>query len=247
MTHPLPRVVPVGDAAILIELGLDVDPAINDRVLALGALVRGMALEGVVEVVPTYRSLLVHFQPELVDGEALLARLRGLDLEHPGAVPAGRAWTVPVVYGGPFGIDLEAVAERHGLTPEEVVAIHTAKAYRVYMIGFAPGFTYLGGLDPRLHTPRRDNPRLKTPAGSVSVGGIQTGVASVEAPSGWHLLGRTPVRTFHAAREPAILFQAGDTVRFRPIPAEAFEELWARSGEGDPLIEPEASDTAALG
>lgn len=236
---PQARILHAGDAAFVIELGSTVDPEINDRILALDARLREAALPGVVELVPTYRSLLVHFDPEEVDGSLLLDRLRRLDLEHPGRPPAGRSWRVPVCYGGAHGIDLEAVAERHGLGVEEAVRLHAGGTYRVYMIGFAPGFTYLGGLDSRLHTPRRVNPRLKTPAGSVSIGGIQAAVSSVEAPSGWHLLGRTPVRAFDPEREPPFLFAAGDTVRFEPIDATVFEELAARAEAGDPLIHPE--------
>ncbi len=234
-----PRIVPVGDSAILVELGETVDPTINAAVLALDAELARLALPGVVELVPTYRSLLVHYDPDRVDGAALLARLAELDFGRPATPPEGRLWVVPVVYGGAFGIDLEAVAERHGLSLEEVVALHTAPTYRVYMVGFIPGFTYLGGLDPRLHTPRRDDPRPSTPAGSVSIGGVQAGIASLEAPSGWHLLGRTPVRTFDPEREPAFLLQPGDRVRFRPIDPATFAELDRRAAEHDPLIAPE--------
>lgn len=234
-----PRIVPVGDAAILIELGETIDPASNAAVLALDARIRALELEGVVELVPTYRSLLVHYDPDRVDGRALLARLSALDLEHPGTPPEGRLWTVPVAYGGAFGIDLEAVAARHGLTAEEVVRLHSAPTYRVYMVGFVPGFTYLGGLDPRLHTPRLEDPRPRAPAGSVSIGGIQAGIASVEIPSGWHLLGRTPVRTFDPERTPPLLLEPGDRVRFVPIDPATFAELDRRAAAHDPLIAPE--------
>ena len=220
-----PRIVPVGDSAILVEFGESVDPAINAAVLAFDAELARRALPGVVELVPTYRSLLVHYDPERIDGQSLLTTLAGLDYGRSVKPPEGRLWTVPVVYGGEHGIDLETVAKRHGLAPEEVVALHTAPTYRVYMVGFIPGFTYLGGLDPRLHTPRRDDPRPKTPAGSVSIGGVQAGIASLEAPSGWHLLGRTPVRTFDPERDPAFLLQPGDRVRFRPIEPSTFAEL----------------------
>src|SRR3546814_3176463 len=119
-------------------------------------------------------------------------------------------WRIPVAYGGAYGMDLEHIAERHGLTPERVVDLHGAAEYRVYMIGFAPGFSYLGGLDERLHTPRRTEPRLRTPAGSVSIGGMPAAVSSVEVPSGWHMPGRTPVRTFDLRRDQPSLFAVGD-------------------------------------
>jgi KipI family sensor histidine kinase inhibitor len=234
-----PRIVPVGDAAVLVELGETVDPATNAAVLALDARLRAAAWPGVVECVPTYRSLLVHYDPDALDGAELIARLRALDLGHAGPPPEGRLWTVPVAYGGEHGIDLEAVAARHGLTPEQVVALHSAPTYRVYMVGFIPGFTYLGGLDPRLATPRREDPRARTPAGTVSIGGIQAGIASLEAPSGWHLLGRTPVRTFDPERDPPFLLEPGDRVRFRAIEPAAFAELDRRAEAHDPLIAPE--------
>lgn len=234
-----PRIVPVGDAAVLVEFGETIDPALNAAVLALDARLRAVAWPGVVECVPTYRSLLIHYDPDALDGGELIARLAELDLGHAGPVPEGRLWTVPVCYGGEYGIDLEAVAARHGLTPEQVVALHIAPTYRVYMVGFIPGFTYLGGLDPRLATPRREDPRPRTPAGTISIGGIQAGIASLEAPSGWHLLGRTPVRTFDPEREPAILLEPGDRVRFKTIDPATFAELDRRAAAHDPLIAPE--------
>lgn len=234
-----PRIVPVGDTAILVELGETIDPGINAAVLALDRRIRAMAIDGVVDLVPTYRSLLVHYDPDRVDGRALLARLAAIEVDPGEPAPAGRLWTVPVTYGGEFGIDLEAVARRHGLSVDDVVRLHTAPTYRVYMVGFVPGFTYLGGLDPRLHTPRLEDPRPRTPAGSVSIGGIQAGIASVEIPSGWHLLGRTPVRTFDPERTPPLLLEPGDRVRFVPIDRATFAELDRRAANHDPLIAPE--------
>src|SRR5262249_16528768 len=131
----------------------------------------------------------------------------------------GRRWRIPVVYGGAFGIDLEATAERPGLTPSQLIDRPIAPAYRVYMIGFMPGFTYLGGLDPSIATPRRIDPRPMTPAGIVSIGGIQALIGGQAMPSGWHILGRTPVRTFMAGREPAFLTAAGDEIVFNPVAA----------------------------
>lgn len=233
------RLAAVGDTALLIELGQVIDEAVNARVLALDAAIRAAPPAGIVEIVPTYRSLLIHLDPLVTDAETLGSALLPLTQNVPAQAPAGRRWTVPVAYGGLHGIDLAAVAARHGLTEAQVIARHTGPAYRVFMIGFMPGFTYLGGLDPGLHTPRRDDPRLKTPAGSISIGGAQAAVASVEAPSGWHLLGRTPVRAFDPAREPPFLFAAGDQIRFTPIPAEAYAQLAARAAAHEPLITPE--------
>lgn len=231
-----PRLLPCGDAALAVEFGEDIDPAVNARVLALDARV-AQGLAGVVETVPTYRSLLVHYDPTSTDfltlGNALLALAEDL----PDTPSEGPLWRIPVVYGGEFGIDLESVAAHHGITTEELIRRHSAPIYRVYMIGFLPGFAYLGGLDPSLAISRRVSPRLKTPAGTISIGGVQALVASIEAPSGWHLLGRTPVRNFMAEREPVFILGAGDRVQFAPIDASEWERLDAAAAAGEPVAE----------
>ena len=144
---------------------------------------------------------------------------------------------MPVVYGGKFGIDLEATAERHGLTPSQLIDKHAAPVYRVYMIGFMPGFTYLGGLDPSIATSRRTDPRPMTPAGCISIGGIQALVAGQAMPSGWHILGLTPVRTFMAGREPAFLTAPGDEVVFEPVDAARWDALDRAAAAGEPVAE----------
>jgi len=233
---PIPRILPCGDAALAVEFGSTIDPRLNARVLALDARVNA-GVAGVVETVPTYRSLLVHYDPVATEFETLSSTLLDLSSDLPDEPVEGRLWKIPVVYGGPFGIDLEDVAERHGLTPAQVIEKHSAPIYRVYMIGFVPGYAYLGGLDPDLATPRRETPRTKTPAGTISIGGIQAVVASIEAPSGWHLLGRTPVRSFELDRDPVFLLDAGDRVRFEPIAASRWDELDRAAEAGDPVAE----------
>jgi KipI family sensor histidine kinase inhibitor len=231
MTAGAPRLLLAGDTALTVEFGDAIDPAINARVLALDRALEGAALPGMVERVPTYRSLQIHYDPDLLPTRDLVAAVERLASGLASDAPAGRRWTVPVAYGGDLGIDLDAVAERTGLSAEQVVARHLAGDYRVYMIGFQPGFTYLGGLDDRLHLPRRDSPRLKTPAGTISIGGIQAAVASIEAPSGWHLLGRTPVRAFDPARAAPFLFATGDRIRFERIDPAGFASLSRRVAE----------------
>ncbi|MGW9332510.1 5-oxoprolinase subunit PxpB [Bosea sp. NPDC055594] len=231
-----PRLLACGDAALSVEFGNQIDKGLNDRVLALDAALTKAAIPGLVEMVPTYRSLLVCYDPIETDIEDLKQRILALSesvADHPRRV---RRWRVPVVYGDAFGPDLKAVAERHGMTPDEVIALHAGATYRVYMIGFMPGFAYLGGLDVRLETPRRLQPRLKTPAQSVSIGGAQAAISSVEAPSGWHLLGRTPARSFMPGRDPAFLFAAGDEIRFEPISPQHWDELDAAAARGEPII-----------
>ena len=184
-----------GDTAFTVEFGESINGDLNDRVLALDGVLRETGLDGIVETVPTYRSLTVHLDPVAVDPSTLAANVLSLAQHKVGPAIRSRTWRIPVVYGGEFGIDLEAVASHHGIGADEAVNIHASAEYRVFMLGFLPGFAYLGGLDPRLALPRRVNPRSITPAGTISIGGAQALVASIAAPSGWHLLGRTPVRT----------------------------------------------------
>ena len=232
-----PRFLPCGDAAVTIEFGTDIDPATSARVLALDAALNAEAMPGLIETVPTYRSLLLQFDPLTFDYEDLQRRVAALAATLDAAPQRGRRWRVPVVYGGSFGIDLDATAERHGLTPAQLIDKHAAPVYRVYMIGFMPGFTYLGGLDPTIATPRRTDPRPMTPAGVISIGGIQALIGGQAMPSGWHILGRTPVRTFMAGREPAFLIEAGDEVVFEPVEAARWDTLDRAAEAGEPVAE----------
>jgi 5-oxoprolinase (ATP-hydrolysing) subunit B len=234
----LPRILPCGDAALTVEFGREIDPAVNARVLALDVRVGGLA--GVLESVPTYRSLLVHYDPEAIEFHALASALLDLAADLPETAREGCLWRIPVVYGGEFGIDLEETARRHRLTPADLVQRHAAPVYRVYMSGFLPGFAYLGGLDPSIATPRRESPRAKTPAGTISMGGVQALVASIEAPSGWHLLGRTPVRNFMLDRDPVFILEPGDRVVFEPVAPERWEALDRAAEAGDLVAEPVA-------
>lgn len=224
-----PRILAAGDTALVVEFGDAVDPDINGRVLAFDAAVVAAkaagGLAGVIETVPTYRSILIHYDPLATGFDELATALRGLkpvDRLEGGAV---RRWAVPVVFGGAYGIDLDDVAARVGVTPTAVIDLFVAAEYRVYMIGFAPGFTYLGGLPARLHLPRRPDPRAKVPAGTVSVGGIQAAINSVEMPSGWHLLGRTPARAFDPRRPEPFLFRPGDRIRFAAVDEATYRAL----------------------
>jgi KipI family sensor histidine kinase inhibitor len=232
---PEPRILPCGDMAVAVQFGEEIDPELNARVLALDAALAGRPW--LVETVPTYRSLLVYYDPSRIDfadlgREVLLAAETAQAAQATGAV-----WRIPVAYGGQYGIDLEATAAVHGISAEELIRRHSAPTYRVYMIGFLPGFAYLGGLDPSIAIPRRTNPRLKTPPGTISIGGVQALVASIEAPSGWHLLGRTPVRNFMPRRDPVFLLQPGDSVRFEPMDAGRFPELDRAAAAGEFLAE----------
>jgi KipI family sensor histidine kinase inhibitor len=231
------RFLDAGDSAVIVEFGDGIDPKINAHVLALDAKLNASRIVGLVETVPTYRSLMVQVDPLVFDRDGFETRVRCLLPTLNETAPAGKRWRVPVVYGGDFGIDLKDVAERHGLSSTQVIDRHAAAIYRVYMIGFMPGYTYLGGLDQTIATPRRLDPRPKTPAGTISIGGIQALVAGGEMPSGWHLLGRTPVVTFMARRAPPVLFEPGDEIQFQPIDASRWTALSAAAAAGHTIAE----------
>jgi KipI family sensor histidine kinase inhibitor len=221
---PPPRILPSGDAAITVEFSRKIDAEANRRVLALDRILAREAMTAVTETVPTYRSLLVHYDPMQIGFDALGEKLAALaQLPLPPTTTA-RRWRIPVVYGGEHGIDLEDVAKNLATTPEEIVARHVAGDYRVAMIGFTPGWSYLSGLEDSLQMPRRQDPRLLTPAGTISIGGVQTGVQCLAGPSGWHLLGRTAVRTYQLHRDPIFLLEPGDAVTFSAVDAKTFAE-----------------------
>lgn len=228
-----PRLLPSGDSAITVEFSRNIDDAANQRVLALDRAIADEPVMGVIETVPTYRSLLVHYDPVLIDFEALGVRLLTLAQRPIPSTTKTRRWRIPVVYGGEHGIDLEDVAKTLNTTPDDVVARHVAGDYRVAMIGFTPGWSYLSGLAASLTMPRRQNPRLLTPAGTISIGGVQTGVQCLAGPSGWHLLGRTAVRTYQLHRDPIFLLEPGDNVTFMPVDARTFadQDRAAEAGE----------------
>jgi KipI family sensor histidine kinase inhibitor len=235
MAAPLspPRLLPSGDSAITVEFSRNIDDAANRRVLALDRAMASEPVAGVTETVPTYRSLLVHYDPVQIGFVELGEKLVALAQRPTPSAAKTRRWRIPVVYGGEHGIDLEDVAKALDTTPDDIVARHVAGDYRVAMIGFTPGWSYLSGLAPSLHMPRRQNPRLLTPAGTISIGGVQTGVQCLAGPSGWHLLGQTAVRTYQLHREPTFLLEPGDAVTFAAVDAKTFtdQDRAAEAGE----------------
>jgi KipI family sensor histidine kinase inhibitor len=217
---------PLAESGLLVELAGGIEPAIVARVMALTAAIDAAALPGVLDVVPSYRTILLAFDPTVVDGAAIAAEVRRLAV--PAAevkTPPARTVTIPVAYGGVHGPDLADVVAHTGLEPGEVVARHAAATYLVACMGFAPGFAYLVGLPPELATPRRTTPRTRVPTGSVGIGGVQTGIYPMETPGGWHLIGRTPVRLFDRDRSEPFLLRPGDEVRFDPISTEEYDAL----------------------
>lgn len=221
------RYLPFGDSALLIEFGDTVSLETNRRVLALDEAVSKAGIRGVEELVPTYRSLLLRYDPSKVGYEQLVFEVRDLEklLEKPENHSRGRRIIVPVVYGGEYGPDLNYVAEYHGLTEQQVVRLHSDREYRVYMIGFVAGFPYLGEVSDEIATPRLETPRIRVPAGSVGIAEKQTGIYPCEAPGGWRLIGRTPLKLFAPSQQPPALLVHGDTVRFKPIPEKEYETL----------------------
>lgn len=209
---------PLGDRALLVTLGSGIDEGTHKLVQAFSARVAGAALDGVTDIVPAYASVAVHYDPVRISYDAMAGHLGHL-MERLDEVelPEPRTVEIPVRYGGADGPDLQALAELKGLSTARVIEMHSGGDYLVHLIGFAPGFPYLGGLDPRLATPRRETPRVRVPAGSVGIGGSQTGVYPFDSPGGWHLIGRTPLVLFDAARESPSLLRVGDRVRFRPV------------------------------
>lgn len=234
---PTPKILPCGDSAVTIEFGDRIDPDINGMVLALDDIIRARAPAGLLETVPTYRSLTVQFDPVETDYEALIRLVNEETKDLAPRKAVGRRWRVPVVYGGEFGSDLEEVAETHGMTPAQVIEIHSSAIYRIYMIGFLPGFTYLGGLDKRIATSRRVQPRAKIPSGTIMIGGEQAGIAPMDMPSGWHNLGLTPVRPYAPERDPVFLFAAGDEIVFEPVDASRWDALQKAALAGEPVAE----------
>lgn len=234
---PAPRLLASGDSAITVEFGRDIDDGVNAMVLALDSALASAGLNGVTEAVPTYRSLLVHYDPDQVGFDALGAQLLALARDLTPTTTDARHWRIPVAYGGEHGIDLEDVAKTLNTTPDAIVARHVAARYRVAMIGFTPGWSYLSGLEPGLQMPRRQNPRLLTPAGTISIGGVQTGVQCLAGPSGWHLLGCTPVRTYQLGRSPTFLLEPGDEISFTVIDDKTFAEQDRAAAAGEIVAE----------
>ena len=230
-----PRFLWAGDSAVVTQFGNDISPLLASRVHRAASALEGANLPWLVEVLPFYRSVLAEFDPRLISPTAACEVIQGImktivtsdghtSDEHTSdglGGESGRAEgdivTIPVCYGGQFGTDLPDVAAHTGLTPDEVIALHSEPLYLVYMIGFTLGFPYLGGMDPRIATPRLATPRTVVPAGSVGIAGNQTGVYPSASPGGWRLIGRTPLRLADPSADPPCLLRAGNRIRFVPI------------------------------
>lgn len=224
------HVVPLGDTAVVIELGEEIDLATHEKVKGVAHLIDSSSLEGMVEYIPAFTTVTVIYDPLVTTFDLFTARVQALLDQSPpeSAAVEDRRVDIPVCYGGDFGPDLDAVSSHTGLSSQEVVAIHGEPEYLVYMIGFAPGFPYLGGMSERLASPRRETPREKIPAGSVGIAGSQTGVYPIETPGGWQLIGRTPLSLFRPEKDAPSLLRAGDRVRFHAIEEDEYQDLLER-------------------
>jgi inhibitor of KinA len=224
-----PRIDAVGDRCLLIGVGDTVDPATSQRVFALVRRLKERPIPGVLDIVPAFTTVALHYRPELL-GAAPFEALRAAVLERLAepldtAASAGRTIDIPVCYGGEFGPDLDDVAAACGLSTEQVIERHMQSAHRIYMLGFAPGFPFIGGLDPVLQMPRRASPRTRIPPGSVGIARDQSCVYPLDTPGGWNLIGRTPLRLFDPAANPPCLLAPGDSVRFVRIDEATYQTL----------------------
>ena len=222
----IPRIMPFSEQGLTVEFGSTIDLQTNELVLAFAAAVERATLPGVMDVVPTYHSVTIYFDLLLTDATTVTTHLRSLLGSSIPATSHPRAThNIPVCYGEELGPDLIDIAERTGLTPSDIVALHASVVYHVYMLGFAPGFPYLGTVPDRIMVPRLPTPRKQVAAGSVGIAGNQTGIYPQASPGGWRIIGCTPVRLFDLSRPKPFLVNAGDRVQFIPIDMEEFRQL----------------------
>jgi len=224
MTYPI---IPCGDTAVTIQIGNEISEAVNGEVVAVLEAIAAAQIAGVRELVPSYTSVCVHYDPLRLSYDQLLLELNQMQIEtNHGSESQKTIIKIPVCYGGEYGPDLAFVAEHNGITTEEVIQLHSAGTYLVYMLGFLPGFAYMGGMNERIACPRLTSPRTKIPAGSVGIAGSQTGIYPLASPGGWQLIGRTPVKMFTMEDEKVrFALSAGDRVQFVPITEEEYKAM----------------------
>ena len=217
---------PAGDSALVVEFGQTIDEAINDQVHAMAGWVAQQRIRGVLEVLPTFRSLMIYYDPLRISYNKLVKRIGACpDFSDARSMVEKKILEVPCCYDGP---DLDSMEQLTGLPTDKIIEIHSGVDYKIYMMGFLPGFVYLGGLDPRICAPRLETPRTRIEPGSVGIGGSQTGVYPVASPGGWRILGYTPLKFYDPSREDPILCKAGEYIRFIPISRAEYERLVVR-------------------
>lgn len=227
------RFLLTGDTSLCAEFGNEISEAINAEIRAFNLLLTERKIPGIVETVPTYRSLMIHYDPGVISFDKLIPVLESLTTALDQVeIPPSDVLEIPVLYGGEMGPDLAFVAEHAKKTQEDVINIHTSTEYLIYMLGFTPGFTYLGGMSAEIETPRLETPRVLIPAGSVGIAGKQTGVYPIDSPGGWQLIGRTPVKMYDPDRETPILPRAGQYIKFCRIDQKEFDSIAAQEAAG---------------
>ncbi|AAM24811.1 KipI family sensor histidine kinase inhibitor [Caldanaerobacter subterraneus subsp. tengcongensis MB4] len=229
-----PRILPFGDKGIVVEFGNEITVECNEKVVNLYRILKKESRQGIISMIPTYRSLLVKYNPLQISYNELIKYVsEKMDKEVEIKEEfKPQVYEIPVVYGGEFGPDLEFVAKHNNLSIEEVIAIHSAPLYRIYMVGFTMGFAYLGGMSEKIATPRLETPRTEIKAGSVGIAGNQTGIYPLSSPGGWRIIGRTPVRLYDQEREKPILFEAGNYIKFIPVSEEEYYKIEKEIQEG---------------
>ena len=228
-----PQIQITGDTSVAIVFGDEISEDINTKIRAFDKALNDEQIVGVYETVPTYCALTIHYAPEVIRYRELHAKLEAmLAQSHKIQKMNTIVMEIPVLYGGEYGPDLHYVAKHNNMTPEEVIRRHSSAEYLIYMLGFTPGFSYMGGMDERIATPRLKTPRLLIPAGSVGIAGKQTGIYPIDSPGGWQLIGRTPVRLYDANRDTPILLDAGLHVKFIPIDEAEFHRITSRIEQG---------------
>lgn len=228
------KILPAGDSNVVLELGNEISVAVHKKVRAFFLALNKEPVKGVTEIIPTYRSLLINYDPVKISYRELKRSLLELE-ERLEAIelPSPQTVVIPTLYGGEAGPDLEDVASYNNLSPEEVIEIHSGTDYLIYMLGFTPGFPYLGGMSEKIATPRLENPRTVIPGGSVGIAGSQTGIYPIDSPGGWRLIGRTPVELYNPHANPPVLLQVGDYLRFKPITKEEYVRIVQQVSAGN--------------
>jgi inhibitor of KinA len=224
---------PLGDAAFLIKVGDDISPNIHRKVRALKISIQKSEIKGIQEIIPAYNELMICYQPKELNYNDLLTRLKKLERNIESVdLPKPKVIQIPVCYDKKFAPDIEIVAQKNKLLVDDVIQIHTSSKYLIYMLGFTPGFCYLGGLNKKIATPRKDNPRERIEAGSVGIAGNQTGIYPIDSPGGWQIIGKTPLKLFNPENKHPFLLEAGNYIKFESISVKEFEEIAAKETRG---------------
>ncbi|MHC1704809.1 MAG: 5-oxoprolinase subunit PxpB [Tenuifilaceae bacterium] len=232
------RYIPSGDSAFIIKAGNEISIDINRTIRKLLIRIEQEKMEGIIDFIPSYNELMVCYNPTIIGYRKLLDTLRSIDKEIESIeLPESSIIHVPVFYGGDFGPDLHEVADFNSISEDEVIRIHTLTKYLVYMLGFTPGFCYLGGMDERIATPRKQSPRIKIPAGAVGIADKQTGIYPIESPGGWQIIGQTPLKLFDPNRKPEFLIQSGDYIQFKSVSINEFNNITSKVTEGTYIVE----------